>query len=81
MIPVQKDEGAGKAACSANSFMLLPGRVIAPTIDQAVELIAQRIAAKGFILLEPVRPYPCGVQHLKEDIWWEYYAKIKERDG
>ncbi|GBG57043.1 hypothetical protein SPFL3102_03501 [Sporomusaceae bacterium FL31] len=57
--------------------MLLPGRVVARTMAEAKELIKGRIIAKGLILLEPVRPYPCNVQHLNNGIWWEYYVKVK----
>nr|WP_092074971.1 hypothetical protein [Dendrosporobacter quercicolus]NSL49599.1 hypothetical protein [Dendrosporobacter quercicolus DSM 1736]SDN24355.1 hypothetical protein SAMN04488502_11555 [Dendrosporobacter quercicolus] len=81
MIPVPKDKGAGKAACSANSFMLLPGRVVAETFEQAVELIMQRIATKGLVLIKPVEPHPSRVQHLEGSVWWEYYAKVKEREA
>lgn len=60
-----------------DSFLLLPGRVVAKTREEAAELIKERVIAKGLTLIEPVRPYPCNVQHLQDAIWWEYYAKVK----
>ena len=59
-----------------DSFMLLPGRVVARTMDEAAELI-KGVSANVLALIEPVRPYPRNVQHLNDDIWWEYYAKVE----
>lgn len=59
------------------SEFYLPGRVVAKTEAEAITEIARQITERSFTALEPIRPYPCKVQHRPNDTWWEHYTKVE----
>lgn len=63
-----------------DSMLVIPGRVIAKTKQEAITAITAQLKRMGFEAIKPIKPYPCDVQHRPDYIWWEHYTNVKKEE-